>query len=65
MAHKTTKEDFMKQNYLTCQKCGYNNERGRFMQYGKCLNCGAILDKKTHFMIEMLKRVKDDKRKRS
>lgn len=62
--YKTTKEEFMKQNYITCPYCQYNNEKGRFSQYGKCLNCGEILDPKMHFMIEMLKKAKDDKRRR-
>ena len=59
-----TKEDFMKKKYITCPKCSYNNERGRFNQYGTCLKCGEILDQKIYFMIEMMKVAKDNKRKR-
>jgi predicted Zn-ribbon and HTH transcriptional regulator len=62
---KTTKEEFMKQNYVTCNNCGYNNERSRFLQYGKCLRCDTILDDKTYFMIQMMKKLKNNKRKRS
>lgn len=54
---------FMGVNYITCEKCGYNNERSRFMQFGTCLKCGKILDEKTYFMIEMMKRIKNNKRK--
>lgn len=61
---KTSKDDFMKKNYITCPKCEYNNERARFLQYGKCLKCGEILDQKVYFMIEMMKVAKDNKRKR-
>lgn len=60
---KDNKEDFMKKNYIVCPYCQYNNEKARFLQYGTCLKCGKILDNKVHFMIEMLKRVKDNKRK--
>lgn len=62
---ETSKEEFMKKNYVACPYCKYNNEKSRFLQFGTCLNCGKILDKKTHFMIEMMKKVKEDKRKRS
>lgn len=58
-----SKEDFMKKNYITCKICGYNNERGRLMQYGTCLKCGKILDEKTYFMIQMMKKVRENKRK--
>lgn len=60
---KTSKEDFMKQKYITCDKCGYNNEKSRFLQYGKCLKCDTILDQKVYFMIEMNKRLRNNKRK--
>jgi len=62
---KETKEEFMKKKYITCPKCSYNNERGRFQQYGKCLKCGEILDQKTYFMINMMKKIKDNKRRRT
>lgn len=58
-----SKDEFVKKNYVTCPKCEYNNERGRFNQYGTCLKCGEILDEKTYFMIQMMKRIKDNKRK--
>lgn len=60
---KESKEEFMRKNYIACPYCKYNNERARFLQYGTCLNCGKILDQKTHFMIEMMKKVKDNQRK--
>jgi predicted Zn-ribbon and HTH transcriptional regulator len=60
---ETSKEEFMKKNYVTCENCGYNNERARFLQFGRCLKCKKILDKKTHYMIEMMKKIKDNERK--
>ena len=59
-----SKEEFIKKHYCTCKKCDYNNERGRLNQYGTCLKCGEILDKKIYFKIQMMKRINDDKRKR-
>lgn len=58
------KEKFIKAHYYTCDKCGYNNEKSRFMQYGTCLRCGSKLDEKVYFMIEMMKRIKNNERKR-
>lgn len=58
------KEEFMRKNYITCKHCGYNNERGRFKQFGTCLKCGKILDEKTYFMIKMMEVVKENKRKK-
>ena len=65
MKHRTKAEqdEFIKQNFITCKKCGYNNEKGRFNQYGTCLKCGSILDEKTHFKIEMLKKLHNNRRK--
>jgi DNA-directed RNA polymerase subunit RPC12/RpoP len=61
---KEDKQEFMKKNYLTCKYCGYNNEKARFLQYGVCLKCGKILDEKTYFMIQMMKRINDNKRRK-
>lgn len=58
-----TREEFIKKLYVTCEYCGYNNERARFLQFGTCLKCGKVLDKKTYFKIEMLKKLKDNKRR--
>ena len=60
---KESKEVFLKKTYITCDFCGYNNEKSRFLKYGKCLKCGHILDNRTYFMIEMMKKIKDNKRK--
>lgn len=59
------KKEFVKTHYIKCPRCEYNNEKKRFMQYGTCLKCGEILDHKTYFMIEMMKKIRDNKRKRS
>lgn len=61
--HKISKDEFIAKIYITCKKCGYNNEKSRYFKYGKCLKCGAILDEKTYFMIQMTKRLKDNKRR--
>lgn len=60
---KEEKEEFVKKLFVTCKWCGYNNERGRFNQYGTCLKCGRILDEKTYFKIEMLKKLRLNKHK--
>lgn len=66
MAKKKTDnyKEFMRKNYVACPKCQYNNERTRLKKYGTCLNCGAVLDNKMHFMIEMKKRIDQDKKRR-
>ena len=60
---KENKKSFMEKNYIVCPYCQYNNEKSRFLQYGTCLKCGKILDQKTYFMIEMMKKIKDNRRK--
>lgn len=66
MEKRTAKEmqDFLKANYVTCNHCGYNNEKARLRQYGTCLNCGKILDEKMYFMIEMMKKLKANSRRK-
>jgi len=53
---KKNREEFMKKNYITCD-CGYNNLKRRFYLYGKCLNCGKIIDKKIYFKVIMNERI--------
>lgn len=60
---KTSKEDFLRKTYIKCPKCKYNNEKGRLNHYGTCLKCGSVLDNKKYFMIEMMKKLKDNERK--
>jgi len=50
---KTNHEEFMEELYITCNECGYNNLKRRFENYGTCLRCGKILDKKVHFKAEL------------
>ncbi len=50
-----TKEEFMKDLYVTCNKCGYNNRKDRLENYGTCLLCGEIIDKKIYFKVMMRK----------
>lgn len=58
-----SKEEFMKKNFVLCPFCGYNNKKFFLYQYGTCLNCKKILDQKIYFMIEMKKKIKNNKRK--
>lgn len=50
-----TKEDFIKEKYNTCPKCGYNNKKDYTKMYGDCLQCHYILDTKAHFKRNMNK----------
>jgi ribosomal protein L37AE/L43A len=49
------REEFIKNNYITCKYCGYNNKRNRFDNFGTCLCCGKILDKRTYFIARLMK----------
>lgn len=40
-------EQFLDERFVKCE-CGYNNEKKRFENYGTCLRCGKILDKKIY-----------------
>ena len=51
-------DNFIKDNFVVCDKCGYNNRKGRFDNFGCCLRCGAILDKKIYFKRQMRKKIK-------
>lgn len=55
---------FVKDNYKTCPYCHYNNERVRLNKYAVCLNCGKIIDKKNYFMIQLKKKMDEEKRRR-
>lgn len=63
MRTKAEVQDFIKEKYITCKYCGYNNEKGRFTQFGVCLKCGKVIDKRAHFKTEMLKKIRDNKRR--
>ena len=49
------KENIM-DKYITCDECGYNNEKHRFEAFGTCLHCGKILDNKTYFKAQMVRK---------
>lgn len=39
----------IKQNFIVCPHCGYNNEEQRLInKYGTCLRCNKIVDKKAY-----------------
>ena len=33
-------------HYVVCSYCGYNNESERFQNYGTCLRCHRVINKK-------------------
>lgn len=45
---KKEQKEFIEEMFITCDKCGYNNKKGRLSIYGTCLCCGKILDKKAY-----------------
>lgn len=49
------KKEFMEELYVTCNKCGYNNKKKRLENYGTCLLCGEVIDKKSYFKVMMKK----------
>lgn len=52
---KEQRENFVKGKYITCKYCGYNNEKHRFENFGYCLSCNKILDKRVYFVAKMMK----------
>lgn len=47
------KDKFMDKLYIICDCCGYNNLKNRFENYGTCLRCGKVLDKRVYFRAQM------------
>jgi len=52
---KLCNKKFVKDLFVTCDECGYNNEKERFQAFGTCLHCGKVLDDRIHFRAEMIK----------
>ena len=46
--------------FIKCPFCGYNNENERFQNYGTCLRCHKIIDKKVY----LKRRLWEEKNKR-
>ena len=40
---------FIEENFVVCDKCGYNNKRGRLDNYGFCLRCNNVIDERAYF----------------
>lgn len=59
------KPEFMKELYITCDKCNYNNLKRRFENYGTCLRCGKVLDKKVYFKAKLSRISRSKYRSRS
>lgn len=53
--NKEQYDEFMANNFVTCDKCGYNNHKKRFESFGTCLHCGKILDNRAYFKACMKK----------
>lgn len=50
-------DDFIVNNFVTCDECGYNNQKDRFQAYGTCLHCNKVLDDKVYFKAQLRKQV--------
>ena len=50
------KKKFIEDLFITCDKCGRNNERRRFELFGTCLYCGKVLDEKIYFKAQLRKK---------
>lgn len=44
------KDKWLKERFITCKYCGYNNFKNRLESFGTCLRCGKIIDEKSYFM---------------
>ena len=51
------KKKFIENLFIVCDNCGYNNFKNRFQEYGTCLRCGKVLDKKVYFKAQMKKKL--------
>ena len=47
-SYEEEKSEFINNRFLTCS-CGYNNRRDRLENFGTCLRCGKIIDKRSYF----------------
>ena len=60
-----TYEEFMKNNFVACPHCGYNNKYETFIKFGTCLRCLQIIDDRVYFKnrlgIERRKQMKEAK----
>ncbi len=52
---RVSKEKLM-QDFITCDKCGYNNKKERFEAFGTCLGCGKILDERVYFKAQLIRK---------
>lgn len=44
---------FIEENFVVCDKCGYNNRKGRIDNFGFCLCCKKILDEKAYLKYKL------------
>lgn len=53
---KICKRKFVDDLFITCDECGYNNEKTRFQAFGTCLRCGKVLDDRIYFKANLIKK---------
>ena len=41
--------DFMKNNFVVCPFCHYNNKYETFIRFGTCLRCLEVIDDRIYF----------------
>lgn len=61
---KISKEKFIDDLFITCDECGYNNEKDRFQAFGTYLHCGKILDSRVYFKATLSRMVRKNPRSR-
>jgi len=49
------RKKFIEDNFITCDDCGYNNQKDRFQAYGTCLRCNKVLDNRVYFKAQCRK----------
>jgi len=52
-----SKEEFLENTFVKCERCGYNNEKKRFQNFGKCLCCGEIMDSRIFYFRKLKKQL--------
>lgn len=48
-----THKQFLQENYIICEHCGYNNKKTNVEKYGTCLKCRSILDPKSYLKFKI------------
>lgn len=59
------REKFVKERFVTCKYCGYNNFKKRLENFGTCLRCGEIIDERSYFKVKLGGKIYGKKIKRA